>query len=192
MPKSISDLAKDFFIKHPNQDCEHCPVVDFVEQEYMKMTGKKPRDTWRCIRKLHEVGFLIKVRKGIYRYDPNFVMDNQLADFTEKQKVEILARDDYKCVQCGRGIKDGVELHVDHIKPKSRGGNAMISNGQTLCAQHNFIKKNLNQTETGKKMFILLYELSKSEDENNYMKFCEEILNLFDKYNINGHIEWNK
>ena len=43
------------------------------------------------------------------------------------------------------GKKDGVELHIDHIKPKDFGGEATIENGQTLCAQHNFIKKNLKQ-----------------------------------------------
>ena len=58
-------------------------------------------------------------------------------------------------------------MHVDHIKPKEFGGEATVSNGQTLCAQHNFQKKTLKQTETGKKMFIRLYELSKEEGNNN-------------------------
>lgn len=74
-----------------------------------------------------------------------------MQDFSERQKKEILARDDYRCVMCGRGLKDGVELHVDHIKPKDQGGEATIENGQTLCSIHNFQKKNYNQTETGKK-----------------------------------------
>ena len=48
-------------------------------------------------------------------------------------------------------MQDGVELQVDHIKPKDKGGKATFENGQTLCATHNFRKKNYRQTETGKK-----------------------------------------
>lgn len=36
---------------------------------------------------------------------------------------------------CGRGSKEGIELQVDHIKPKELGGRAGIENGQALCAQ---------------------------------------------------------
>ena len=190
--KSISDLIKEYFKNHPNQDLPHGPVVDWVEEQYLKLYGKKPRDTWRAIRHLHEEGFLIKVRKGIYRYDPKIVKQKELEDFTPEQKEAILERDGYRCVICGRGKKDGVELHVDHIKPKSLGGKSNIENGQTLCAQHNFIKKNLKQTETGKKMFIRLYELTKKEKDEKLKKFCEEILNIYEKYNINGHIVWEK
>jgi 5-methylcytosine-specific restriction endonuclease McrA len=190
--KSISDLIKEYFKNHPDQDLPHGPVVDWVEEQYLKLYGKKPRDTWRGIRHLHEEGFLIKVKKGIYRYDPLFVKKRDLEDFTPEQKEAILKRDGYKCVICGRGKKDEVELHVDHIKPRYLGGKSIIENGQTLCAQHNFIKKTLKQTETGKKMFIRLYELAKKEGEEKLKKFCEEILNVYEKYNINGHIVWKK
>jgi len=190
--KSISDLIKEYFKNHPNQDLPHGPVVDWVEEQYLKLYGKKPRDTWRGIRHLHEEGFLIKVKKGIYRYDPLFVKKRDLEDFTPEQKEAILKRDGYKCIICGRGKKDGVELHVDHIKPRYLGGESTIENGQTLCAQHNFIKKTLKQTKTGKKMFIRLYELAKKEGEEKLKKFCEEILTTYEKYNINGHIVWEK
>jgi len=135
---------------------------------------------------------LIKVKKGIYRYDPKAVKERELEDFTPEQKANILKRDGYKCVVCGRGIKEGVELQVDHIKPKYLGGKSVIENGQTLCAQHNFIKKTLNQTETGKKMFIRLYELAKSENNEELKKFCADILETYEKHNINGHIVWKK
>lgn len=190
--KSIGDLIKEYFEKHPNQDIQHGPVVDWVEDKYVKLYGRKPRDTWRNIRKLHEEGFLIKVKKGIYRYDPKAVRQKQIDDFTPEQKEQILKRDGYKCVICGRGYKEGVELHVDHIKPKYLGGKSTIENGQTLCAQHNFIKKTLKQTETGKKMFIRLYELAKSEGNEELKKFCADVLETYEKYNINGHIVWKR
>lgn len=67
--KSISDLIIEYFKNHPNVDLPHGPVVDWVEEEYKRIYGRKPRDAWRAIRKLHQEGFLIKVKKGVYKYD---------------------------------------------------------------------------------------------------------------------------
>ena len=190
--KSINDLIKEYFEAHPRQDLPHGPVVDWVEDRYLKLYRRKPRDTWRGIRGLHERGFLIKVRKGIYRYDPNATQQRELEDFTPKQKAQIFKRDGYKCVVCGRGRKDGVELHADHIKPKYLGGKSTVENGQTLCAQHNFIKKTLKQTETGKKMFIRLYELVKKGRNEELKKFCADVLETYERHNINDHIAWER
>ena len=186
------DLIVEFFRKNPNRDIKHPEVVDWVVATYKKRTGNVFRDPDRAIRHLAQSGFLMKVKKGIYRYDPDSVKQRELGNFTPQQKDEILKRDRYKCVVCGQGIKDGVELQVDHIKPKYLGGKSIIENGQTLCAQHNFIKKTLKQTETGKKMFIRLYELAKSERNDELMKFCADVLETYEKYNINGHIIWEK
>src|SRR3972149_4557605 len=83
MNKSINDLIMEYFKAHPKQDLAHGPVVDWVEEQYVNLTGNKPRDTWRAIRKLHQEGELIKVRKGIYRYDPSKVHTEELFDFPE-------------------------------------------------------------------------------------------------------------
>ncbi len=186
------DLIVEFFRKNPNRDIKHTEVVDWVVSTYTKRTGNVFRDPDRAIRHLAQSGFLIKIAKGIYRYDPEKVHQRELYDFSAAQKKAILERDGFKCVVCGKGIKDGVDLHVDHIKPKDFGGEATAENGQTLCAQHNFIKKNLKQTETGKKMFIRLYELAKSEKNEELIKFCIDVLETYEKHNINGHIVWKK
>ena len=190
--KTIEYLIKKYFGEHPNADTKHGPVVDYVEEKYLGLHGRKPRDTWRSIRALYEQGFLVKVGKGVYRYDPQAVTRKTLEDFTSKEKERILKRDAYKCVVCGRGKKDGLELHIDHIKPRSLGGRATIENGQTLCAQHNFIKKSLRQTETGKKMFIRLYELVKAEGNKQLKDFCTDILRTYELHDVNGHIKWKK
>ena len=180
----------NYFKKHPNRNIKHPEVVDWATTEYEKRTGKKFRDPDREIRKLSQEGQLIKISKGVYRYDPKAVKKRVLEDFTPTQKSQILKRDGYKCVICGRGLEDGVELQVDHIKPKDLGGKATIANGQTLCATHNFRKKNYGQTETGKKMFIRLYDEAKSVGDKEVMKFCEDVLKVYEKDNINGHIVW--
>ena len=186
------DLIIEFFKKNPNRGIKHPEVVDWVVATYKKRTGNVFRDPDRAIRQLSQRGFLIKIAKGIYKYDPQKAHKRKLEDFTAAQKEAILKRDDYKCVICGRGKKDGVDLHIDHIKPKDFGGEATIENGQTLCSQHNFIKKNLKQTETGKKMFIRLYELAKTEGNNDLKEFCADVLETYEKYGINGHIIWKK
>ncbi len=130
------------------------------------------------------------MRKGVYRYEPNSLKIKILNNFTGQQKQQIFKRDQNKCVICGKVREDGVELHVDHIKPQSLGGEAIVENGQTLCATHNFRKKNLGQTETGKKMFIRLYELSKKKGDRELKGFCADILRVYEGHDINSHIKW--
>ncbi|WP_062327732.1 HNH endonuclease [Treponema endosymbiont of Eucomonympha sp.] len=185
-------IIMEFFTNNPNRDIQHPEVVDWVSEEWKKRTGKAFRDPDRQIRQLAQSGKLQKIEKGLYRYNPDFISNPELEDFSQSQKNEILERDNYRCVICGKGREYGVELHVDHIKPKDLGGKATVENGQTLCAQHNFKKKNYKQTETGKKMFIRLYELAKNIGDAETQSFCAEILEVFEKNGVNGHIKWER
>lgn len=187
--KTISDLIMEYFRRHPKQDLEHGPVVDWVEEQYMKLYGKKPRDTWRGIRKLHQEGILIKIRKGIYKYDPIYIKEKELFDFSSNDKEEIFRRDNYKCVNCGRGEKDGVELCADHIIPKDKGGTNTIDNGQTLCTECNLIKKNYSQSEAGKRFVIKMYEQAVAKNDKRMIKFCQKIFDIYNDFNINSHIK---
>lgn len=192
---SQTEFVKEWFIKRPNRDISHDESKAGIEDAYFKIAKKRFEDVDRTIRKLAQVGFLIKVKKGWYRYDPKKANMRTLEDFSASDKKQILERDGYKCVICGKGAKDGIDLQVDHIKPKELGGSATISNGQTLCASHNFRKKISSQTETGKKMFIRLLDSVKESDDKNASKiekFCEEILRVFEKHDIDGHIKWKK
>lgn len=186
--KSISELVLEYFRMHPNEDLRHGPVVDWVEEQYMKLTGGKPRDTWRAIRKLSQEGKLIKVSKGIYRYDPTRVQEVELFDFPPEVKEAIFRRDNYKCVVCGRGREDGVEICADHKIPKDKGGSNTIDNGQTLCAEHNLLKKNYSQTETGKRYFIKIYEDAVNIGDERMIEFCKQVFDAYNKHNINTHI----
>jgi hypothetical protein len=190
--KTQLGLLMEYFKRNPNRDIPHPEIVDWATSEWKKRTGTVFRDPDRGIRRLHQDGFLIKVRKGVYHYNPKAVNKKNLEDFTAAQKEAILKRDGYKCVQCGMGKREGVELHVDHIIPKDLGGKATLENGQTLCSRCNFLKKNLKQTESGKKMFIRLYELAKSKNNKEMMDFCADILETYERYNINGHIVWKR
>ena len=192
-PNSQLGLIMEFFENNPNKDIPHKEIVEWLYAEHLKRTGKKIADPDRGIRSLHQKGYLIKVSKGVYRYDPLFITKRDvLEDFTPKMKRQILERDGHRCVICGRGKNEGLELHVDHIKPKDKGGKATLENGQVLCSLHNFRKRNLGQTETGKKMFIRLREQAIAIGDDELIKFTTEVLELYEANNINSHIKWQK
>ncbi|HOE62867.1 MAG TPA: HNH endonuclease [Candidatus Sumerlaeota bacterium] len=189
MRKSISELIMEYFQQHPKQDIQHGPVVDWVTKQYLLENPEPPRDPWRAIRKLHQEGKLIKIGKGVYRYDPELVKKVDLYDFSPATKTAIFQRDRFRCVICGRGINDGVEICADHIKPKDKGGDNSIDNGQTLCTEHNLIKKNYSQTETGKKYFIKLYKQAVEKQDTRMIEFCKSVFDCYDVHQINGHIK---
>lgn len=60
-------------------------------------------------------------------------------------RFKVLKRDNFTCVQCGASPAkiQGVELHVDHIKPWSKGGETIYENLQTLCLKCNLGKSNI-------------------------------------------------
>lgn len=60
---------------------------------------------------------------------------------TASMRYEIMRRDGFRCVLCGRGAEDGVKLHVDHILPVSKGGKTEVSNLRTLCSECNMGKR---------------------------------------------------
>lgn len=62
-------------------------------------------------------------------------------------RFKVMMRDRFTCKACGASpaIQVGVELHVDHITPWSKGGDTSLDNLQTLCSQCNLGKGNMSQ-----------------------------------------------
>ena len=114
---------------------------------------------------------------------------NQM-DFTTAQKAQIMRRGNYKCAVCGRGKKEGAELHVDRIRSEDQGGKATIANGQVLCSAHNSKNKNHSQTETSKELFVNLHSRAKAIGDHDLMRFAKDVLANYEKHGINGHIVW--
>jgi len=179
---SQSDLLMEYFKKHPKKDIKHPEIVDWATVEWKKRTGEVFRDPDRAIRKLHQNGILAKIKKGVYRYDPDLVKVRDLEDFDAKTKKAILERDDYKCVLCNKGEKEGAELHVDHIKPKDKGGKATIDNGQTLCSECNILKKRYGTTDFLKKYSIKMLNIARKYNDKEVISFFEDILDVIAKH----------
>ena len=64
-------------------------------------------------------------------------------------RFTVMKRDNFKCCMCGRSPATtlGLELHIDHIIPWSKGGETTIDNLQTLCSDCNIGKSNLSEND---------------------------------------------
>ena len=70
----------------------------------------------------------------------NDAADYERSLLTPSLRYDILRRDGFRCTICGRGQEDGVKLHVDHIRPVSKGGRTIPENLRTLCQDCNLGK----------------------------------------------------
>lgn len=59
---------------------------------------------------------------------------------------QVLVEGGGRCAACGRTARDGIKLHVDHIKPYSQGGRTERGNLQVLCHEDNLGKGNRSET----------------------------------------------
>lgn len=66
-------------------------------------------------------------------------------DVSIKLRHRVMQRDRFRCRACGASPATdlNVVLHVDHVKPWAKGGETIIDNLQTLCADCNFGKGDL-------------------------------------------------
>ena len=186
---SIRSLIKKFFHLNLNRVVTTEEVSDWVIEQYSQTKGKIPKDVGRDVRKLGGQGFIQKLGRNKYKYVPEQEQDDRPLEFSESVKRAIIRRDGYKCVFCGIGESDGVTLCVDHIRPKSRGGSNSVDNGQTLCYEHNTLKKNYSQYDAGKLFYQKMNDNAKRLGDDEMLKFCAEFFMLCEKYEICGITE---
>lgn len=76
-----------------------------------------------------------------------FAVSNAASHFRKKQRnmvtsklrYSVLERDKFRCTACGAPAAN-TRLHVDHIRPVSKGGKTALNNLRTLCADCNIGK----------------------------------------------------
>lgn len=66
-------------------------------------------------------------------------------DINLRLRFKVMQRDNFKCCICGSSpaTDPTVILHIDHIKPWSKGGETTLDNLQTLCSNCNLGKSDL-------------------------------------------------
>lgn len=176
---SQADFILSYYKKNPCRDIPHSEVVDWATIEFPKKFGVKLRDPDRAIRKLAQKGFLIKVKKGVYKFDPKVQILRELEDFSESDKNIILERDGYKCARCNRPQTSICILQVDHNVPKDLGGKAIIENGQAICPSCNFEKKNKNPIQFTKISFTRYRAYLVKIGDNTNIEFFDAIFKVY-------------
>ena len=68
--------------------------------------------------------------------------------FVRFSRENVYLRDAYQCQYCGKHCSNG-ELTLDHVQPKSRGGNTSWRNVVTSCERCNHDKGRLTPEEAG-------------------------------------------
>lgn len=80
---------------------------------------------------------------SIKKYTPQNIpraYNPERTKITKSMRYDIFKRDHFKCVLCGRGVEDGVKLHLDHFIPIAGGGTSEYGNLRTLCEDCNLGK----------------------------------------------------
>ena len=75
---------------------------------------------------------------------------NNPRNINYRTRFKVMQRDDFKCQICGASpaTQAGVLLHVDHIVPVAKGGQATMDNLQTLCQKCNLGKSDLDMNKS--------------------------------------------
>jgi hypothetical protein len=83
----------------------------------------------------------INITKNIRRLRPVFyTLGISKRPSCKINYIEIFNRDNFTCQYCGKSIKDGVNLQVDHVNPVKFGGKNNINNYKTACSKCNTTK----------------------------------------------------
>lgn len=109
----------------------------------------------------------------------------------KKLRFEVLKRDSFKCQYCGAEAPD-VLLHVDHIKPKSKGGKDDLTNLVTSCAGCNHGKgaTELSDDSAVKKSRDQAAELQERREQLEMMMEWREGLHDLDEEAVDRAAEY--
>ncbi len=129
------------FYEHDICDHELLDPITFIEfrctVEYTSPAGRNWYEQYQIFGHDQIQQLLDEVEDDYRRRD---TAAYQRSLMTPTLRYDVMKRDGFKCVLCGRSADDGVKLHVDHILPVAKGGKTVMSNLRTLCEDCNLGK----------------------------------------------------
>jgi 5-methylcytosine-specific restriction endonuclease McrA len=103
-----------------------------------------------------EVSTDILVHSGLGIYAPSVIRLRNYRNVPHRMqqvsRKNIFVRDGYRCLYCGTKKKDGSELELEHVLPRSRGGRNTWDNLVSSCRDCNRNKGDRTPEEAGMKL----------------------------------------
>lgn len=126
------------FYEHDICDNELLKPITFIEfrcnVEYTSPAGRNWYEQYQIFGHNQIQQLLDEVEDDFRRKETTAY---QRSLMTPTLRYDVMKRDGFRCVLCGRTADDGVKLHVDHILPIAKGGKTIKSNLRTLCEDCN-------------------------------------------------------
>jgi hypothetical protein len=108
--------------------------------------------------------------------------------FTKEQREIILKRDEYRCVWCGMGTSEGVELNIALLNPQNGFDN--VANGVVMCEKHHPDTGLYNHKNLGKDIIADMLSNAEKSDDDKMILFLQKVLAVYEKHNINSQNPW--
>lgn len=175
--------------------CNHCskrlPIANFTNfcdsfcEETYKM-NMKPKKVYNSNCLYCKKIFL--TTNGLKKYcsqkcaNENYAKNNPKVYSNQYtvSRFKIFARDNFQCIYCGKSsIEDKQELHLEHIYPRSKGGNNSVSNLVTSCKVCNLEK---SARELDNDILERIYKVVKERNDKYFKDIDTKELEVeFDK-----------
>ena len=124
-------------------------VVDWQKAVVLLMNGKAIAPFMKT--KVYE----IESTSGTYTL-PKVLMLSQYVNIPYKENLptrrNVLARDKWTCQYCNKGSKNKTKMTIDHVMPRSRGGDSSWTNLVAACERCNSVKGNRTPKECGMRL----------------------------------------
>lgn len=71
-----AELVRSFFVAH-ERPVSCAEAADALLEEYQRLTGRSHFYVGSIIRRLHREGFLIRIKRGVYQYNPYYIISRR-------------------------------------------------------------------------------------------------------------------
>lgn len=165
--KSQVDFIFAYFREHPNEDLTTECVVDWATNEWYLHYGARLKDPDRAIRKLAELGKILKISNGIYKYIPDFLVPPE-----GRPKHRVSPRNDSapvrRCAACGLG--EATLTSVEKVE-------IIAGNAATifLCRQHADMFRYYGVLDFAQEYFRILASNAAQRGDLLMKSFCEKV-----------------
>jgi len=155
-------------------------IVDWQKAVILLLTGKASAPYMKTEE------YAIQSTNVTYRL-PKVIMLSHYANIPYKENIptrrNVLARDRWTCQYCGKSSKDKTKMTIDHVMPRSRGGDSSWTNLVAACERCNCVKGNKTPKECGMKLNRKPFKPSSVQ-----MHLCRIKDNLLDEWKhwLNG------